>query len=457
MSTGRSIRKILFIAYYFPPLGMGGTQRLAKWCKYLRRDGVQPKVVTVKPIAYYAYDESLLDDVANVEIIRTESLDPARLLFRLGRSLRAGAASYAAKRSWMSWFFVPDSRILWIPFALWQAMRLARREPLDAVVTSGPPHSSHFIGWFLKKAFGGKRSRKLIWLADFRDSWAGGEVQPEPTPLHRWLNRAMQKFILRRADVVTTISLPLIDELRAYANSSEVTPHLLSNGYDPEDFSLSPPMIRLRPASLSAIGNGARHAHQLSEMFNVVFCGSATAIANPQTLLEGFRVFIDIAQLMPGMARLRFVGNDLLGTLIKQVEENRLEPFVEITGYVRHAEAVAAMQQASLLVYIAAPGTSAVTVGGKTYEYLASRRPVLCVGEPVAGLQLLRKHLPSRYCGYYEIDGIARALLAFFREFSAGELRPAQAIPEEFSRQYQASQLLALLEKAVNETLTDRK
>ncbi len=436
MSTSRSIRQILFIAYYFPPLGMGGTQRLAKWCKYLLRSGVLPKVITIKPIAYYAYDESLLDDVANVEIIRTESLDPARLLFHMGRSLRAGAASYAAKRSWMSWFFVPDSRVLWIPFATWQAVRLARREHYDAIVTSGPPHSSHFIGWFLKKTVGRKRSRKLVWLADFRDSWAGGEVQPEPTPLHRWLNHAMQKFILRRADVVTTISLQLIEELKTYANSLEVTPHLLSNGYDPEDFAVSSP---------------------LSEIFTVVFCGSTTSIANPQTLLEGFRAFSEIAQLRPGMARLRFVGTDLAGTLGTQVKKNHLEPFVEIAGYVRHAEAVAAMQQASLLVYIAAPGTSAVTVGGKTYEYLASRRPVLCIGEPVAGLQLLRQHLPSRYCEYHDIDGVARAMLAFFREFTAGQLMPAQAIPEEFSRQYQASQLLALLESAAKNIIRDRK
>ena len=416
MSADSSFRRILFIAYYFPPLGMGGTQRLAKWCKYLQRDGWRPAVITVKPIAYYAYDETLLADLDGVTIIRAESLDPARVLFRLRR--QPASPAYASKRGWMSWFFVPDSRILWLPFAIWQALRLLRRERHAAIVTSGPPHSSHFVGWLMKKFFG------LRWLADFRDSWSGGEVQPEPTPVHRWLNHVMQQFILRHADVVTTISPQLVDELKAHADSDKVRPRLLSNGYDPEDFAETP---------------------EVEKIFTVVFCGSVTQIAHPQALVEGFRVFVEMAQLSSQEARLRFVGADLLGKLKIWVLENRLESFVEITGYVSHAEAVLAMQRAAILVYIAAPGTSAVTVGGKTYEYLASGRPVLCIGEPVAGMQLLRQYSTTRVCGFHAIDEIALALLAFYREFTSGDLPIAPPPPEEFSRRFQARRLLNLL------------
>ena len=62
-------RKILFLAYYFPPLGMGGTQRVAKWSKYLSRAGWEVTVVTVKPIIYYAQDESLLEELRGVIVL----------------------------------------------------------------------------------------------------------------------------------------------------------------------------------------------------------------------------------------------------------------------------------------------------------------------------------------------------------------------------------------------------
>jgi len=409
-------RRILLFAYYFPPLGMGGTQRLAKWCKYLVRDGWHPTVITVKPVAYYAYDESLLSDLGGFRIIRTGSLDPARLLFRW-RGQGAGTAM-AGRRTWLSWFFLPDSRVLWLPFAVWAGIRLLLREPHAAVVTSGPPHSSHFAGWVLRRIF---RSR---WLADFRDSWSGGDFQPEPTALHRRINLALQRFILRRADVVTTISPQLVEELKCHGKSDRPPPELLPNGYDPEDFSDRP---------------------QLEERFTVVFCGAITRVTNPRALIEGFRVFVETAVLLPAQARLRFVGADLSGALPSMIRENRLEEFVDITGYVPHAEAVAAMQRASVLAYTAAPGTSAVYVGGKTYEYLAARRPVLAIGEPVEGLRLLRQHAATRACDFGAIDAIARSLLAFYREFRAGALPAASPVPDEFSRRHQARRLVALL------------
>jgi len=49
------IKRVLLVAYYFPPLGMSGTQRVAKWGKYFLRLGWEVTIITVKPIAYYAF------------------------------------------------------------------------------------------------------------------------------------------------------------------------------------------------------------------------------------------------------------------------------------------------------------------------------------------------------------------------------------------------------------------
>ncbi|MBE0585718.1 MAG: glycosyl transferase family 1, partial [Desulfofustis sp.] len=54
------MKKVLVIAYYFPPLGGSGVQRVLKFVKYLPQFGWQPTVLTIGPTAYYAHDESLL-------------------------------------------------------------------------------------------------------------------------------------------------------------------------------------------------------------------------------------------------------------------------------------------------------------------------------------------------------------------------------------------------------------
>jgi len=74
------LQRILILTYYFPPLGMGGTQRVAKFVKYLPHFGWQPTIVTVKDVAYYAFDPKLLRDVRSAQVVRTGSLDPQRLM-----------------------------------------------------------------------------------------------------------------------------------------------------------------------------------------------------------------------------------------------------------------------------------------------------------------------------------------------------------------------------------------
>jgi hypothetical protein len=151
----------------------------------------------------------------------------------------------------------------------------------------------------------------------------------------------------------------------------------------------------------------------------------------------------------PGEAQLRFVGADLTGKVVEWARENNLSEYVAPPAYVSHAEAIAAMRRAAVLAYLAAPGTSEVYLGGKTYEYLAARRPVLCIGEAVDGVAILQKHATARVCGFHDIDAIARALLAFYREFSgAAPAAVSGVVPNEFSRRFQAERVLEFIMSA---------
>ncbi|MEO0118905.1 MAG: hypothetical protein ABIK66_07260, partial [candidate division WOR-3 bacterium] len=76
--------RILFISYYFPPLGGVGVIRVSKFIKYLKRKGYEISVITIKEIPYYLYDKELLKEVEGIKIYKAESLDFARLLYHLG-------------------------------------------------------------------------------------------------------------------------------------------------------------------------------------------------------------------------------------------------------------------------------------------------------------------------------------------------------------------------------------
>ena len=132
------MKRVLVIAYYFPPMGMGGVQRTMKFVRYLPDFGWDPIILTVKDVLYHARDESLLHEIQERSIIRTESLDPQRILWKLMRSekKRTGTRSpqkpsillERINRNLLTWFLIPDPKILWTPHAICRAKRLINLE-----------------------------------------------------------------------------------------------------------------------------------------------------------------------------------------------------------------------------------------------------------------------------------------------------------------------------------------
>jgi hypothetical protein len=71
-------KKVLIIAYYFPPMGGSGVQRPVKFAKYLQRFGWDPIVVAPDPDIYHTFDDSLLQEL-NDSSIRVERVQNSPL------------------------------------------------------------------------------------------------------------------------------------------------------------------------------------------------------------------------------------------------------------------------------------------------------------------------------------------------------------------------------------------
>ncbi|HPD95904.1 MAG TPA: glycosyl transferase family 1, partial [Tenuifilaceae bacterium] len=177
MSNGKT-KRVLIITYYWPPSGGAPVQRWLKFAKYLERFGWQPVIYTPENPESFYDDESLMRDVPkDIEIVKSHIWEPydiyRMLTGKKGEKIAVGFTSADKKKgvshNLLMWLrgnlLIPDPRIFWVNPSVRFLKKYLKENPVDVVVTTGPPHSLHLIGLKLK------RKLKVKWLADFRDPW----------------------------------------------------------------------------------------------------------------------------------------------------------------------------------------------------------------------------------------------------------------------------------------------
>ena len=160
------MKRVLIITYYWVPSGGAGVQRWVKFTKYLREFGYEPVIYTPENPEYPSTDHSFEKDIpTGVEIIKTPIWEPYNIYRNLtgkkGQAINAGFISENKKSGWKDklsiWvrgnFLIPDPRRFWIGPSVKFLTHYLQQHPVDAIITTGPPHSMHLIGLGLKKHF----------------------------------------------------------------------------------------------------------------------------------------------------------------------------------------------------------------------------------------------------------------------------------------------------------------
>ena len=417
------MKRLLIITYYWPPTGGSGVQRWVKFSKYLPQYGWQPVIYTPENPERLACDESLLGDVPEcAEIIRTRIVEPYGIYRRLvgkkgGRTevnpVSGGRKSLMQRLSlWVRGnFFIPDPRVSWVRPSVRFLKRYLREHPVDAVVTTGPPQSMHLIGLGLKKSLG------LRWLADFRDPWTEifyykhlGLGKFADSRHHR-----LERQVLDSADTVIAVTPYVRDDFRRRTATPVA---LITNGFDEDDFA------------------GRTPAHHEGR-FTVVHTGLFAADGNPLNLWDALAGKCAEDPAFAARLQIRLAGKTD-AEIVEAIRSRGLGDKLVDLGYLPHDEVVAEQLGADVLILpLRREPEYAKVLPGKIFEYLASGRPVLGIGqEDGAAAEVLRDSGAGEMFGWDRRDGLIEFICAARRQKSD---------IEKYSRRVLTGKLLELL------------
>jgi glycosyltransferase involved in cell wall biosynthesis len=403
-------RRVLVLAYYFPPVGGAGVQRTLKFVKYLAELGWDSTVISTRSRAYGARDESLVEEVPpSTRVVRTAALPLARYL---------GYALYRARlmraRAFVLW---PDGGLGWMPFAFAAALRSARRDRPDVLFSTSSPYGSHLVAGAVA------RLTRIPWVADFRDEWsANPHLAGQPRSLTRLSRRAERKIAKHAARIVVAAEYFRIEGV----GTDDPRRVEIVNGVDEDDL-----VVGAAPSG---------------DCFVLSHVGSLYDLRDPGPALRALAQLAADGTIPADRLEVRLVGSVWIPDFAPPPGLR-----VTLTGYVEHRQAIAEMASATaLLLYVP---TGDLAPSGKLFEYLGSGRPLLCL----ASEQNLASRLVSEWRAGVVADpqdeeAIAAAFLGLWHRWKSGDLADQTEVRarvlERYSRRANAARLAEVLEDA---------
>ncbi|RNC85579.1 MAG: glycosyltransferase [Balneola sp.] len=346
------MKSVLFILYYFPPMGGSGVQRPLKFIKYLREFGWNPIVICPEPGAYHSFDESLqkeLDEM-EIEIHRVRGNTPLHRTGKRKLVFPTWLESFLRKISLFFW--LPDNKKGWINEGYKKAQQLLRKGDIDLIFASAPPYSNLMLADKLKRIF------DIPLIMDFRDDWLNSHFINYPSRFHYSRMRSLESKTIENADCLITINKYIADSLSSRCSTRiEIIPQ----GFDSEDFSVLP-KLNSDPKKISFLYSGTFYVQ-----------------SGPGIFLEAMSRFIEENPKYSSVIELHFQGF-LSERDRKLIEAKGLSDVTVYYGQVNHKEAVKNLLIADVLWMNNNHKKRPEAISfGKTYEYMASKKPVLAL------------------------------------------------------------------------------
>jgi hypothetical protein len=423
-------KKVLILTYYWPPAGGPGVQRWLKFVKYLPEFDIEPIVFVPENPNYPLVDESLASEVSeDITVINHRINEPYRWAGFLSKSssktISKGIISDEKEQSFIEKamlfvrgnFFIPDARIGWVKPSVSFLLDYIQKEHIETIITTGPPHSVHLIGFKLKEKL------NIKWLADFRDPWTtiGYHKQLKLTSASKAKHKLLERQVLNNADQVVVTSSVTKKEFQSITNKPI---EVITNGYDDAD-------------SID---------FKMDSKFSLSHIGSLLSKRNPEVLWRVLKDLMEEQTEFSNDFQLNFVGS-VSDHVLKSIKSNNLSNCVNEVGYVSHNEAIVFQKKSQilLLIEIDSEDTRSI-IPGKLFEYMVSNRPILAIGPESSDVEkIIKETNTGHYFNYSDYDSLKRIILEHYKAFKNNTLQSYPIGLQKYHRKALTKSLAKLL------------
>jgi glycosyltransferase involved in cell wall biosynthesis len=413
------MRDVLIVTRNFAPTSDVSVERAIKLAKYLPHFGWRPTVLTgARATAGLPENPELLDELAGVEVIRARAPEFS-LFYAGGKGQRTQSAQRHVPRRGIlhpkSWL-VPDSQVLWYPFAVHAAMRRARTARWDVVVSTSFPPTAILIAHRIASRL------RIPYVTDFRDSWTRYHQAPHrPAPLAE-LERRLEARMMGGAAAVVAVDARIVEHALARIPAPERPPlHVIHNGYDEDDFR------RAIPAQLPP--------------FSIVHTGQLRR--SPRPLWQALSQALRQRPELYGRLHLWQVGF-VSSSAAPDLEASPPGVTVHHVPPVPQREAISYMLGADLLLV----EEYEAVMPSKTLQYLRASRPILAFTDAGGLIRDILQSMPQAHLvGRDEAERAGALIAGLAAEPRSRPGRPADAVAA-YSRREIARRFAAVLDAA---------
>lgn len=432
-------KKVLIISYYWPPSGGGGVMRWLKMSKYLPGFGWQPIIYTPQNPDPSVFDFSLAEEVhPEIMELKIPIWEPYYIYRKItgkgeNTTFKAGYISEASTGQSLKGkisvfirgnFLIPDPRKFWIRPSVKYLSKFLKKNNIDLIISTGPPHSMHVIALRLKKKF------NIPWIADFRDPWTDIDFY-EKLRLTKWADgrhKKQEKEVLTYADHVVTVSPGCASDLEK-KNNRRV--EVIYNGFDPHDYNF--------------------HKPEPDKSFSITHFGALNKDRNPVSLWKAMRELSEESGHFNKALVIQLIGQTDK-TVIEEIKKNGLYKNLVLIKHLPHKEGLKKLSTSQLLLLPIndAPNANGI-LPGKMYEYLAIKRPILAIGPANADFNQIIKETNSGIVHTFDdVSGIKKTLSGYFDLFEKNKLVVRSDSYEKFSRKNLARQFIELASQSIH-------
>lgn len=426
------MKRVLILAYYFPPLGGVGVHRAVRLVAHLHEHGYEASVLTGPSSAEVAW--------APPDATLAARLPPDLAVVRPGAAPPRPSAARERLRRWLGARAAAER--WWVR----QSVSLGRRAAADCdvVLATMSPFGTAAAAAEIAAAAG------KPWVADLQDPWALDEWTVYPSALHRALDRRRMRRELSSAAAVIMNTDDAALALRAELPSARV--HAIPQGWAGDDFAAPVPerddgRLRVVFAGYSHVERGETHRsrRRLRRLTGGAVPGLDILPRSHVFLLQALEQLGTRSPELAARIELHVAG----AAPLREPAARGLVPVVQ-HGYLPHAEAISLMRSADVLflpMHDLPPGTRARTVPGKTYEYLASGRPILAALPEGDARDLVAGQPRAWVCRPTDVRAMGDALL----EIGAAGVLPMVRRPA--AEQFEWKRLVARIATVLDEVL----